>query len=115
MLDAEGVSCEGATLSASWLVNENVDAEGDGGVFLLRSLELLNHRRFRMLPWGSAEAVDLILAESSWTLVVFSGTTPFSSTSTSSASLYHFRRRVYRPQLSPRRPSCHCKRLEIYH
>lgn len=64
MLDAEGLSSE--ALSTSWLLNENVDAlEGDGGAFLLRSLELLNHRRFRTLPWGSAEAVDLILAASS--------------------------------------------------
>jgi hypothetical protein len=51
MLDAEGLSFGAAEFSASWLLNENVDAlDGDGGVFLLRSLELLNHRRFRMLP-----------------------------------------------------------------
>lgn len=51
MLDAEGLSCEAVEVSASWLLNENVDAlEGEGGVFRLRSLELLNHRRFRTLP-----------------------------------------------------------------
>lgn len=51
MLDAEDLSCEVVELAASWLLTENVEAlEGEGGVFRLRSLELLNHRRFRTLP-----------------------------------------------------------------
>lgn len=57
----------------SWRFDENIDAvDGDDGMFLFKSLDAVNHRRFRALPGTSADAVDIILAASSATLSVFS-------------------------------------------
>lgn len=84
--------------SVFWPVEATEMLDGDVRLFL--SFEPPNHRLFRTLP--VIEAVSDSCTLSAFSLVAGS------SVSTSSASLYHLRRRVYLPQLSwPRRPSCH--------